>query len=229
LPLLVSCAILAEAEGKYLRNLEYCTVRVGFAGNDMALLLLVSVGVAARYLPQLYYDIANRKREVLARKKSVVRAWQISCLYICILGVFLSRAGYYPHSWLVIACGLSIFGLGTAVGLMGLLALNRQYSEGLVRHQGAILVTDGIYGIVRHPVRVGLFCELLGMTILAAMPLLGLPLAGVLLLQYVRTRDEEIMLKEFFGEAEEDYISAVPRFNLIFGIVMACRGAVSRR
>jgi protein-S-isoprenylcysteine O-methyltransferase Ste14 len=193
----------------------------------MALLLLVSAGVAARYLPQFYYDIANRKREVLARQKSVVRAWQISCLYVCTFGSFLLRVGHYPVSWIVVACGVSAFGLGVAVGLMGLFALNRQYSEGLVRHEGAALVTGGIYGIVRHPVRVGLFCELLGMTVLAAVPVLVVPLAGVLTLQYVRTRDEEVMLREFFGRAEDEYISSVPRFNLIYGIIRACRRAQS--
>jgi protein-S-isoprenylcysteine O-methyltransferase Ste14 len=193
----------------------------------MALLLLVSVGVAVRYLPQLYYDVTNRKRGVLVRKKSPARAWHISCLYVCILASFLSRYSHYPDSWIVIACGTSIFGIGVAVGLMGLFTLNKQYNEGLVRHEGAALVTHGIYGIVRHPVRVGIFCELLGITILAGMPVLAAPLAAVLVLQYIRTRDEETMLRKFFGEAEEKYISMVPRFNLVLGILRVCRGAKS--
>lgn len=188
----------------------------------MTIILVVSIGIAVRYLPQFYYDMANRKRQVIVRKKSVVRAWHISCLYLCILASFLSRFGHYPDSWIFIACGICSFSIGVAVGLMGLLMLNRQYDEGLVRHEGAALVTRGIYGIVRHPVRVGIFCELLGITILSGMPVLIVPLTAVLVLQYVRTRDEEVMLKEFFGKTEEEYISTVPRFNLVLGIIKAC-------
>jgi protein-S-isoprenylcysteine O-methyltransferase Ste14 len=192
------------------------------------MLLLVLVGVAMRYLPQLYYDVTNRKKNVVIRKKSVARAWHISCLYVCILASFLSRYGHYPDSWIVIACGVSVFTLGVTVGLAGLLSLNRQYCEGLVRHEGASLVTRGIYGIVRHPVRAGMFCELLGMTVLAGIPVLIAPLVGVLILQYVRTGDEEAMLREFFGETEDRYISRVPRFNFIYGIIKACCRVKSR-
>ncbi len=197
--------------------------------NDTALLLLVTVGVLVRYLPQARHDIANRKRKVLRKKTSIIRPWHIFCLYVCIYAVFLLRAGHYPDSLPVVVLGSFVFVLGFTVGLAALLSLSWQYNEELVCYEGATLVTHGIYSIVRHPVRAGMFCELLGMTILAGAPLLLLPLTGVLIFQYVRTRDEEALLREFFGEAQDRYIAAVPRFNLPYGFLKAwCRNRAGR-
>jgi len=190
--------------------------------GDLTVLITVAAGVLARYLPQLCYDLANRKRKVLVKKSSPVKAWNITALYLTIFATFLARAGCYPDSALALAGGIVIFAIGVAVGLAGLLKLNTQYCEVLVRHEGASLVTSGIYSVVRHPVRAGLFCELLGMVILSGVALLLVPLGAVIALQYVRTRDEEIMLKGFFGESEERYISRVPRFNFLLGLLRVC-------
>ena len=190
--------------------------------GDLAILVIVTAGVLARYLPQLRYDLANRKRKVLVKKSSPVKAWNITALYLAIFATFLARAGSYPDSTPAVAAGIAIFAVGITVGLAGLLKLNTQYCEALVRHEDAPLVTSGIYSVVRHPVRAGLFCELLGMVVLSGVVLLLVPLAAVLALQYVRTRDEEVMLKSFFGESEERYIARVPRFNFLLGLLKAC-------
>jgi protein-S-isoprenylcysteine O-methyltransferase Ste14 len=101
---------------------------------------------------------------------------------------------------------------------MGLYSLNKQYAEGLIRYEGGFLVTNGIYSIVRHPMRIGLLIELLGMVVLADFLFLLLPLIGVMIIQYIRTRDEELMLRKFFGPEEHKYVSTVPKFNFVYGL-----------
>jgi len=188
--------------------------------NDITIVSFVIVGIFIRYLPQIYYNIANREKKVLLKAKTITKAWHIWFLYIFIFTSFLMKLHYYPDSTFIIIFSISIFWLGIIVGLMGLFALNNHnsYSEEIVRYEEGSFVTRGIYSIVRHPMRIGLFIELLGMVILTRTSLLLLPLIGVFALQYVRTRDEELMLKEFFGEAATKYISTVPKFNLVYGL-----------
>lgn len=189
--------------------------------SDIALVSFVIVGIFTRYLPQVYYDITNRKKRILVRKTSVVKARHVFYLYLFIFAGFLLRFGSYPDYLLTIVLGILIFTVGITIGFMGLFSLNKQYSEELIRYEGGFLVTKGIYGIVRHPMRIGLFIELLGMAILADASLLLFPLIGVFALQYVRTKDEELMLKEFFGAAAAKYMSRVPKFNFVYGLYRA--------
>jgi len=189
--------------------------------NDITIVSFVIVGILVRYLPQIYYNIANRKKKVLLKAKTVTKARHIFYLYVFIFAGFLLRFGLYPDYTPPLICGILTFVLGITLGLMGLFSLNNQYSEELIRYEAGFLVTDGIYSIVRHPMRIGLFIELLGIVILTGMSLLLLPLIGVFALQYVRTKDEELMLKEFFGKAATEYISNVPKFNLVYGLYRA--------
>ncbi len=192
---------------------------INYVRNDMVVLLFITVGVAIRYLPQLYYDIANRKRKVLIKRVSIAKARYIFYLYLLTFTGFVLKFGSYPYSIRVITCGISIFLLGITLGLIGVFSLNNQFSEELVRYEGRLLVTHGIYSIVRHPIRIGLFVELLGIVILANSPFLLLPLLGIFILQYIRTEHEELMLKEFFGDAEVKYQLNVPKFNFAFGLL----------
>lgn len=188
--------------------------------NDITIASFIIVGILIRYLPQIYYDIANRGKKVLLKAKTTTKAWHIWFLYIFIFAGFLIRLGHYPDSTLIIICSIFIFGLGIIVGLMGLFTLNNNnsYSEEIVRYEDGIFVASGIYSVVRHPMRIGLFIELLGVVILASAPLLVLPLIAIFTLQYTRTKDEELMLKEFFGEGVARYASAVPKFNFLYGL-----------
>ena len=74
------------------------------------------------------------------------------------------------------------------------------------------LITDGIYGRVRHPRYVQLVVALLGYTLianyLAAYLILALWVAAI----YVIVLLEENELRDHFGAAYEDYCRHVPRF-----------------
>ena len=188
--------------------------------RDIIIACFIVAGVLIRYLPQVYSDIVNLNKKVLLKAKTVTKARHIWVLYIIILLEFLVRFGHYPNSSSVLIFGILAFIAGVTIGLMGLFALNNNnsYSEEVLRYEGGTFVTHGVYSVVRHPMRIGLFIELLGMTILANFPLLWLPLVAVSAIQYFRTLDEESMLKEYFGHEAVKYMSTVPRFNFVYGL-----------
>ncbi len=188
---------------------------------DIGITLLILVGGLVRYIPQVYSDIANRKGEVILSWSSVTKARHICFLYFCILLGFLIRTGHYPKSITLIFCGIFIFILGNIIGLMSFYTLNKHnsYNEELVRYENGVLITQGIYSIVRHPMRIGQFLEMSGIVILANTPFLLVPLIVVLIIQNIRTRDEEKMLINFFGEEEIRYMANVPKYNLVCGLL----------
>ena len=83
--------------------------------------------------------------------------------------------------------------------------LGRRFS-GLVAIQGDHeLLTDGIYGIVRHPSYLGLFVNALGWG-LAFRAGVGVAIAALMLLVVLaRIKAEERLLSETFGAAYEAY------------------------
>jgi protein-S-isoprenylcysteine O-methyltransferase Ste14 len=182
-------------------------------------MLFVTTCVFVRYVPQVYFDLANRKRRVIVKVESVARAWYILSLYVLIFTGFLLRFKSYSDSGVGIILGLSVFSMGIGMGLAGLLSMNKFYCERLVIFEGSQLITSGIYAIVRHPMRIGLFLELLGIVVLSSTTLLFVPLLTVFVLQWTRTNEEELLLKDVFGEAERKYISSVPKFNFILGFM----------
>jgi len=184
------------------------------------LLILIIVGLSIRYLPQVLCDINNRNKEILVCSKSITKAWHFWVLYSLILFGCLFIPYNYIDSIFLWLLGLILFISGILIGLLGLLRLNKSgnYSEEILCYKNGLLVTEGIYRFVRHPMRVGLFTELLGMVLMMRQLLLIPPLIIILVLQYWRTKEEEKMLKQIFGSKACEYMLVTPKFNLIFGL-----------
>ena len=140
----------------------------------------------------------------------------IGVIIVILIGFLFSRL-QPQSSLLVLIIGCVIFLVGIGIGFIGLITMQREigYSEGLVCVQGGFLVDKGIYCLVRHPMRVGLFLELAGLVLLSNNPILFMLLAAVGFIQYFRTLDEEAMLLDHFGDIESRYMATVPRFNII--------------
>jgi protein-S-isoprenylcysteine O-methyltransferase Ste14 len=81
------------------------------------------------------------------------------------------------------------------------------------------LVVTGIYALVRHPQYLGWM--LMYLVVLLSNPNWVLAILGLLGVAcvYWFTRQEEQLLVEKFGEPYERYMQAVPRFNLLIGII----------
>lgn len=191
--------------------------------KDTVVVVFIILGILIRYLPQIYFDCVNLRKKVILKAKTVTKARYVWFLYAIILSVFLLRFGHYQNTSSVLTIAILVFIIGITIGLIGLFTLNKNnsYSEEVLRYEGGTFVTYGIYSIARHPMRIGLFIELLGIVSLSNFFILWFPLMIVLTIQYIRTRDEELMLKEYFGTEALIYISTVPKFNFIYGLFKA--------
>jgi len=121
--------------------------------------------------------------------------------------------------------GWCVWALGMVMILLSIATLRRRGNvpPGSSFVDTGSLVTDGIFGIVRHPLY-------LGWSLMYFVPLLfnprwetaSLALAGVFAVQVV-TREEEKALLDRFGEAYRCYAESVPGMNLLKGLWTAIR------
>jgi methanethiol S-methyltransferase len=124
-----------------------------------------------------------------------------------------SHAG--GHLWVTLPGGgaamMSVIHLVSNALMFGGLAIMAQGWHRIHRAQVA-LVTDGIYGIVRHPQYSGLFAITIGL--LVQWPTIVTALTWpILVFMYVRlARREETEAASRFGEAYRVYAQRVPRF-----------------
>ena len=101
--------------------------------------------------------------------------------------------------WLRAAGGL-ILAVGGVFGTLGLLALGRNLSPFPKPIEGGTLITDGVYGIVRHPIYTGLILGTLGWGLLMS-TVLGVFLALVLFIFFdLKARREEAWLVGAYAE-----------------------------
>lgn len=100
--------------------------------------------------------------------------------------------------------------IGLAFVLAGLVLIVRGWTA--VYSRGDRLLTEGVYGVVRHPQYAGIFLAVFGQLVhWPTIPTLAL--APVIVLAYVHlARREEARLVERFGEAYVEYRRSVPMF-----------------
>jgi protein-S-isoprenylcysteine O-methyltransferase Ste14 len=85
--------------------------------------------------------------------------------------------------------------------------------------QATTVVDHGLYTVVRHPQYLGYMC--LNVTFMLISPhwLIILVASVAMMLFYLYARQEEGRLIKKFGRGYQEYISRVPRFNILRGIV----------
>lgn len=122
----------------------------------------------------------------------------------------------YGTNWILVALGLLAYGIAAAIEIQCRRHLKFGMLTGLPeiapdRAEGKLL-TDGVYGIVRHPRYVTMFFGLLAVALftnyLAAYVLLAVLTPTI----YVMTFLEERELRDRFGQEYVDYSRRVPRF-----------------
>jgi protein-S-isoprenylcysteine O-methyltransferase Ste14 len=101
--------------------------------------------------------------------------------------------------------GVALYAAGGALRLWPVFVLGRRFSGLVAIQPGHRLVTDGIYGVIRHPSYLGLIVNALGWALVFRST------AGVLLMALTvpillgRIRSEEAMLQSQFGTAYDAY------------------------
>jgi protein-S-isoprenylcysteine O-methyltransferase Ste14 len=132
-----------------------------------------------------------------------------------VLGVDIPLLHSSGHLWAtLLGYGRTGANIEMAVGLTFVAAGLILLIKGWIRiyYSDGRLVTDGIYGAIRHPQYAGIFLAIFGQ--LVHWPtILTLALAPVIVLAYVRlARREEARLVEQFGDAYRAYQQCVPMF-----------------
>ena len=101
--------------------------------------------------------------------------------------------------------GVALYALGGALRLAPVFVLGRRFSGLVAIQPGHRLVTDGIYGVIRHPSYLGLFVNALGWG-LAYRAGIGVAIAVMMLLVVLaRIAAEERLLSESFGVEYDAY------------------------
>tara|TARA_R110002111_G_scaffold88599_2_gene138285 strand:- start:2676 stop:3332 length:657 start_codon:yes stop_codon:yes gene_type:complete len=102
--------------------------------------------------------------------------------------------------------GYAILFIGIGIFMEGWRELHRARQEGR-------LITDRLYGLVRHPQYTGLFVALFGEGVVHWPTIFSVALFPIIVLAYyLLARSEERKVEDEFGEAYRDYRKRVPMF-----------------
>ncbi|MEQ1760688.1 MAG: isoprenylcysteine carboxylmethyltransferase family protein [Vicinamibacterales bacterium] len=139
-------------------------------------------------------------------------------IYLLVRWFGLDRAYVNANLWSTLL-GLGETGmmismvLGYALLFLGIGLFAQGWRELYRAHQQRRLVTDGLYGLVRHPQYLGLFIALFGEGVVHWPTLVSVGLFPVIVLAYVMlARKEERRVVEEFGEQYRAYQRRVPMF-----------------
>ncbi|MDQ7781145.1 MAG: isoprenylcysteine carboxylmethyltransferase family protein, partial [Planctomycetota bacterium] len=137
-----------------------------------------------------------------------VQRYVIYGLYLAVWWIAVQRSHDTPT--VVLAAGAVAILSGSGIALSAMWTLGRSYRERIDPGEDGVLQTTGVFGWMRHPMRVGLTVELIGTTVcsqewVALVLTLGV---GVLLVQ--RSREEEALLAARYGAAYAHYRETTP-------------------
>jgi protein-S-isoprenylcysteine O-methyltransferase Ste14 len=107
--------------------------------------------------------------------------------------------------------GVALFAVGGALRIWPVYVLGNRFSGLVAIQPGHTLVTNGVYGVIRHPSYLGLLVNSLGWS-LAFRSLVGVLLTALIIPPLLaRIHAEEKLLKEHFGAEYEAYCSRTSR------------------
>jgi protein-S-isoprenylcysteine O-methyltransferase Ste14 len=125
---------------------------------------------------------------------------------IILLALFPDSAKVDPRLSIV---GTVLLAIGLAALIAGFMALGKSLTANPVPNQDGVLVTKGIYRIVRHPIYVGLLGITLGLVISSGVwAQIIVWIALVALLVYKMRWEEVLLTAKYKGYAE--YMTKVP-------------------
>ena len=107
--------------------------------------------------------------------------------------------------------GVVLFAAGGVLRLWPVFVLGRRFSGLVAIQRGHVLVTSGVYGVIRHPSYLGMIIGALGWA-LACRSLVGVLLAALLIPPLIaRIEAEERLLRSHFGTKYEAYCARTSR------------------
>ena len=147
------------------------------------------------------------------------RGWWRVSFAVLLLAYFAVRMGLWRSPWMsgrLVPHTLPIRLVADALALAGLLVMlwarvtiGRNWSAGVVLKEGHELVTTGPYRFVRHPIYSGLLLLALGWAVWRGQYAGFYGLAVILVLFWIKSRAEEQLMIEHFGDAYLGYKARV--------------------
>jgi len=178
----------------------------GFFANPVRLAFVVSLGLIAVIAFISMHDVQGFRKGT-----ETTGNWLTAIFIVVGFGAIFFFPFADRRAWFVVEgdqwryVGLVLFLAGTTIRLVGANTLGRQCS-GLVtiqdHHQ---LMQAGIYGVVRHPMYLGLLLEMPGFALIFRSRLAILYFMVCLLLVSLRIQQEEALLRRHFGDEYEAY------------------------
>ena len=164
-----------------------------------------------RQVPQFWLEYKSRGTRVI-RATGIRSTVAMFALYFGIWIPSLVVLLFTTPGVLLVGLGTALLVVGTGARFVALAQLGLVYNGAIVIREGHELRTAGIYRLVRHPLHLALFIELLGMMVYTGSWWL-LPLWAVLLgVVYARNIHEDRELVAAFGDAALKY-PATPGMN----------------
>ncbi|MDP2182370.1 MAG: isoprenylcysteine carboxylmethyltransferase family protein [Actinomycetota bacterium] len=141
-----------------------------------------------------------------------VQRYVIYALYLAVWGIAVLQR--HPVPPMVLFAGAAAIVTGSGVTLLAMRTLGQSYQERIEPGEDAVLQTAGVFRWVRHPMRVGLAIELLGVS-LSSLDWIAAALTIVVgWLLIVRSRQEEALLALRYGTAYARYRETTPAFPM---------------
>jgi protein-S-isoprenylcysteine O-methyltransferase Ste14 len=136
----------------------------------------------------------------------VVGAFAVIGLLSGFFPAYTDRVGFWiidgeTIRWL----GIALYVVGGAVRLWPVFVLGHRFSGLVAIQPGHKLVTEGIYGVIRHPSYLGLLVNSLGWGLAFRSGVGVLLMVALLPLLVARIRAEEALLRAQFGDEYEAY------------------------
>jgi protein-S-isoprenylcysteine O-methyltransferase Ste14 len=157
-----------------------------------------------------------------------------SGIAICLTLLVFDLCGWFPPGERTAALdALSILGVllclvTLVLALLCFAALGRRGNpEGFVERT-TVLVDSGLFGVVRHPLYLGLALWSIALVLqIQSMPAILLGMAAFCCF-WMAGRREDAFNAEKFGKAYREYMTRVPAWNLVKGLRRRSRAADSR-
>lgn len=144
------------------------------------------------------------------RREGELPGWALVAAQFLLLGILGVEVLRARRIGVLGVLGIGAVALGSALIALASSLLGRRLRAHPAPHEEAVLRTDGVYGVVRHPIYLGLLSGAAGAVLIARTPRAAGAFAALSALLHVKSGYEERLLEDRFPDYAE-YASRVSK------------------